>query len=402
MKKPVITIFALIIIFSAVFTAVYITAKKDNASEIVRESEEKLISAEEQRADEIDKILNSMTLEEKINQLFIITPEALTGIGQATAAGDTTKTALAEHPAGGIIYFTQNFIDEGQTKEMIKNTKSFAKEVCKLPLFIAVDEEGGTVARLGNSEGINVPDVGNMADIGKGKDINKAYETGCTIGDYLSDYGFNLDFAPVADAYTNPENEIVRLRSFSSDPELAGNMAAELSRGLNDKGIFSCYKHFPGHGATKGDTHEGFAYTDKTYEEIENSDLIPFVKAIENNAGFIMVGHISLPDITGDNTPASISPVIINDILKTKLGYKGIVITDALNMGALTSLYKSDETAVKALEAGADMLLMPEDFKLAYEGIVNAVNSGTLTEERINESVRKIIDKKLDINQIDG
>ncbi len=399
MKRPILSFVALVIIFAAVFIVISLILRPIeppvDTSDTLQADEQP--SEEEIRAHKIDEILDTMTLEEKINQLFIITPEALTGIGQATAAEDTTKNALSEHPVGGIIYFTQNFIDEAQTKEMIKNTKEYASQLCKLPLFISVDEEGGTVARFGSSEGINVPDVGNMADIGKSGDTNKAYEAGCTIGKYLNEYGFNLDFAPVADALTNPENQVVRLRSFSSEPQMAADMAAELSRGLNDMGIISCLKHFPGHGATKGDTHDGFAYTDKTMEELEASDLIPFKKAVENNADFIMVGHISLPNVTGDNTPASVSPAVINDMLISKLGYKGIIITDALNMGALTELYKSDRAAVLALKAGADMLLMPEDFSLAYNGILNALDSGEITEERIDKSVRKIIDKKLEL-----
>lgn len=345
-----------------------------------------------------DKILETMTIEEKINQMFIITPEALTGIGNVVAAGDATRTALSKHPVGGLIYFAQNFEDEVQIREMLLNTKKYGKEICKVPLFIGIDEEGGTVARFGNSDTIEVEKIDNMSVIGAGGDKSKAYNVGVTIGCYLKDYGFNLDFAPVADVLTNSENQIVKERSFGSDPVAVSDMAIEVSRGLNEKGIISCFKHFPGHGATKGDTHEGFAFTDKTYEEIVKSELIPFIKAIENNQDMIMVGHISLPNVIGDNTPSSISDVMINDILKDRLGYKGVVITDALNMGALTNLYKSDEIAVRTVNAGVDILLMPEDFELAYTGVLNAVNDGTISEKRIDESVRKIIDLKLKIN----
>ena len=194
---------------------------------------------------------------------------------------------------------------------------------------------------------------------------------------------------------TNSQNQVVKDRSFGSDPKLVSQMALEVSKGLNDNGIYSCFKHFPGHGATKDDTHEGFAYTDKTYEELSKSELVPFVDAINNNADFIMVGHISVPSVVGDKTPASISSVIINDILKGKLGYKGIVITDSLSMGALTNLYQSDEIAVRAVNGGVDVLLMPQNFNQAYNGLLNAVKSGKISEKRIDESVLKIIEKKL-------
>lgn len=358
------------------------------------------IKKKAEKNEKVDEILQSMTISDKVNQLFIITPEALTGAGCVIAAGDVTKSALENHPVGGIIYFSQNFTNENQTKNMLSNVKKISKDICKVPLFICIDEEGGTVARLGNNKNINTELVENMSNIGKNGDISKAYRAGKTIGSYLHKYGFNLDFAPVADVLTNAENTVVRERSFGSDKTLVSEMALNFSNGLNDEGIYSCFKHFPGHGATKGDTHEGFAYTDKTYEELEKSELVPFKYAIKNNADFIMVGHISVPGITGDNTPASISKTVINDILKTRLGYKGIVITDSLSMGALTNLYTSDYIAVKTIEAGADVLLMPVDFELAYNGIMKAIKSGELTEERIDQSVRKIIEKKLEIKGI--
>lgn len=341
------------------------------------------------------EILDSMSLDEKINQLFIITPEALSGVDTAIIAGDKTKSGLTQHPVGGLIYSTNNFQNADQTKQLVSKTKEMGNELCKVPLFMSIDEEGGSVARLANSSTLSVPKVDNMSDIGATGDAQKAYEAGKTIATYLSEYGFNLDFAPVADVLTNSKNTVVKDRSFGSDPTMVANMGEQISKALNESNIYSCYKHFPGHGATAGDTHTGFASCDKTYEELEKSELVPFKQAIKNHADFIMVGHFALPKITGDETPASLSSAIIADMLKNKLGYNGLVITDAMNMQALTQLYTSDQIAVKTLQAGADILLMPEDFNLAYTGIKNAVDNGTITEERINESVKKIISTKL-------
>jgi beta-N-acetylhexosaminidase len=353
------------------------------------------ISAEDNA--KIDAILSKMTLEEKINQMFIITPEALTGVGTVVASGDATRAALKKHPVGGLIYFAQNIESESQTKEMISSLKKIASEECAVPLFVCIDEEGGQVARLGNSANINVPKVSSMPTIGASGDVNKAYEAGVTIGTYLSDYGFNLDFAPVADVITNSQNTVVKNRSFGTDADRVGQMAVKLSQGLNSKGVYSCYKHFPGHGATKDDTHEGFAYTNKTYDELAQSELKPFVTAINNGADFIMVGHISVPGVTGDNTPASLSYVVINDILKEKLGFQGIVITDSLAMGAISNYYTSSEMSVKAVEAGVDVLLMPADFNAAYNGLLSAAKSGRISQERIDQSVRKILYRKLNL-----
>ncbi len=354
-----------------------------------------VISAEDNA--KIDALLSKMTLEEKINQMFIITPEALTGVNTVVASGETTRAALKKHPVGGLIYFTANIESEKQTKEMISSLKKIAGDECSVPLFVCIDEEGGQVARLGNSKNVNVPKISSMSAIGASGDVSKAYNAGMTIGTYLSDYGFNLDFAPVADVITNPQNTVVKERSFGSDAEKVGQFAIKLSEGLNSKGVYSCYKHFPGHGATKDDTHEGFAYTNKTYNELAQSELKPFETAINNGADFIMVGHISVPDVTGDNTPSSLSYTVITDILREKMGYQGIVVTDSLAMGAISNYYKSNEISVKAVEAGVDVLLMPADFEEAYNGLLTAVKSGRISQERIDQSLRRILYKKLNL-----
>ena len=194
---------------------------------------------------------------------------------------------------------------------------------------------------------------------------------------------------------TNPENQVVKYRSFGSDPELVAKMAAAELKGLNGQGIIGMYKHFPGHGGTTADSHEGYAYVDDTLEELENGAFVPFQDGIDNGIQVIMVSHISCPNVTGDNTPATLSEMMITDILREEMGFDGMVITDALNMGAITAQYSSSEAAVAALNAGADMLLMPEDFQSAYKGVLSAVENGTVTENRIDESVRRILEVKV-------
>ena len=195
----------------------------------------------------------------------------------------------------------------------------------------------------------------------------------------------------MADVLSNPENQVVKRRSFGADPELVSQMALAVRNGLESHNVYSVFKHFPGHGATIGDTHEGYAYTDKTLEELYSCELIPFEDAIEADASFIMAGHISAPQVTGDHIPASLSKVLITDILREEMGYDGIVITDALNMGAVTEQYTSSEAAIMAIEAGADILLMPENFYEAFYGVIEAIHLGRLTEERIDESVERIL-----------
>jgi len=166
-------------------------------------------------------------------------------------------------------------------------------------------------------------------------------------------------------------------------------------KGLEEHHVYGTPKHFPGHGATEGDSHKGFAYTYKTWDELEQAELVPFAGLIQDNTPFIMAGHISLPQITGDDTPSSLSSQVLTDYLRETMGYNGIIITDALNMGAIQDNYPPDRAAVMALQAGADLLLMPADFKEAYNGVLDAVKTGELTEERIDQSLTRILGLKL-------
>lgn len=345
--------------------------------------------------EEVQNIVDSMSLEEKVAQLFLVQPEAIVDIGTATAAGDATKQAINKTPVGGFVYFSDNLQSEQQVQDMLRNVQKYSEDRIGLPAFLSVDEEGGTVARVASTGRFDVTDVGDMAKIGASGDVQQAKQAGETIGSYLSELGFNLDFAPDADVLTNPDNTVVKKRSFGSDPQVVSDMSLAVAQGLAQHQVYSVYKHFPGHGATAGDTHQGYAYTDKTLDELKQSELIPFENAIQNNAAFIMAAHISAPRVTGDDTPASLSKIMITDILRGQMGYDGIVVTDAMNMGAVTEQYTSAQAAVKALQAGADVVLMPENFQQAYQGVLDAVKDGTLTEQRIDESVTRIVTVKV-------
>lgn len=340
----------------------------------------------------IDKLISEMTPEEKVAQLFIILPEALMDdVGTVTAAGKSTRSAINEIPVGGFIYMNNNLESEKQVREMLGNVQQYSLERTGIPMFLTVDEEGGMVTRISGRGKFDVPDIGDMSEIGAQRDYEKAYGVGTSMGEYLGDLGFNVDFAPDTDVLTNQDNQVVKRRSFGADPEVVSDMAFAVRKGLEEHGVYAVYKHFPGHGMTAGDTHEGYAYSKKTLEEIEACELIPFQRGVEEKVSFIMVGHISTPEITGDNLPASMSKYMITDLLREKMGYKGIVITDAMNMGAIVQKYSSAEAAVKSLQAGADIILMPENFKAAYKGVVKAMKDGTLSEECVDEALRRIL-----------
>ena len=331
----------------------------------------------------IESAIASMPIEDKVAGLFIITPEALTDMNLVTQASETTREKLNERAVGGLIYFSQNIKDAEQLTQMLANTKPSSK----YPILLAVDEEGGTVSRVAES-GL-AENVGSMGDIGSTGDTAKAREAGVKIGTYLSEYGFNLDLAPVADVVAEG-NETIGNRSFGSDTSQVASMVAATVEGIQSTGVSACLKHFPGLGDTTEDTHSGMAVTQKTLEDFSTVDFPVYRAGIDAGVDFVMVSHLSAPNVAGDNTPASLSYKMITEILRGQLGYQGVVITDAMNMTAITDYYEADQAAVMALQAGADMILMPEDFMTAYNGVLEAVNNGTLTEERIDESLWRI------------
>lgn len=333
-------------------------------------------------------LLETMTLEEKVFQLFIVTPRTLTGYYGVDVAGAATQQALQKYPVGGIVYFSENIYSADQIENMVAGSQEYAA----YPLFICVDEEGGRVSRL---SGVGVTDtLDPMAVYGAQGDTARVREIGQHLGTQLAAAGFNVDFAPVADVVTNPNNTEIGDRSFSSDPQVAAEMVAAMVEGLRSGGAISCLKHFPGHGSTQTDSHEGLSVTERTLEQLRQTELLPFRAGIDAGAQMVMISHMSAPAITGDNTPCDLSPVIVTDLLRGELGFTGVIVTDSHEMGAITEYYGCGEAAVMAIAAGCDIVLMPYDLKEASNAVLAAIESGVLSEERINESVLRILTLK--------
>ena len=350
----------------------------------------------EPEPDPVEKLLGTMTLEQKVGQLFMVTPEQLTGVEIATIAGSMTREALSKIPVGGLIYFAKNLSSAEQVVNLLEGTVELARETgAGIPPFLGIDEEGGPlVARVANSGLFDVERFPNMAEIGATGDPAEAAEVGRVIGAYLHEIGFNLDFAPDADVLTNPNNTAIGQRSFGSDPELVAEMVAAEVEAMLETGTLPCVKHFPGHGDTAGDSHTGAVTAERSREEIEGCEFAPFRAAIEAGCPFVMVGHIQTPNFAADGLPASLSSVMMTDVLRGDLGFEGVIISDSFAMGAITEYYWADDVAFRFFEAGGDLLLMSADLELAYQGILDAVSAGSLTEERIDESVRRILTAK--------
>ncbi len=336
----------------------------------------------------VEAAMAEMSLEDKLWQLFFVTPEAVSGWPAEKAVSEDFAAYAKKRPVGGVILFADNISSKEQVTAYVNDIKAaFAT-----PVFVGVDEEGGLVSRLG-SKGI-ITDNGDMRDIGDTGDSSAAAAVGERLGRELSEIGFNLDFAPVADTITNPANTEIGRRSFGVDPELVSRMAAAEVEAMQSGGVSAVLKHFPGHGSTSANSHKGISVSERTLDELRSADLKPFEAGIRTGADFVMVSHMSLPNVTGSETPCSLSPEIITGLLREELGYGGVVITDALNMGAVTSVYGAAEAAVAAFEAGADMLLMPESLPDAHDALLKAVEEGRVSEARVDESVRRILSAK--------
>lgn len=337
-----------------------------------------------------------LTLEQKVGQLFIVRPDALDltlsqeTINDAHADGVTAVTnemrkTLQQYPVGGICQFGKNI----ESPSQLARFNADLQAASATPLLIAVDEEGGLIARLANNDAFNLPRYASAAAVGASGDPADAREMGQTIGSYLKTYGFNMDFAPDADVNTNPDNPIIGERAFSSDAATAAQMAAAAADGLRENGILPTLKHFPGHGDTAEDSHTDLAVTYKTREELENCELLPF--AADTGLHAVMVGHIAAPNVTGDMTPATLSATLIGMIPDAE---NTLIVTDSLAMDAITAAYTPGEAAVLAIRAGCDVLLMPNSLPEAYAAVLDAVQNGTISEARLDQSVNKILHYK--------
>lgn len=343
----------------------------------------------------LDAYIQSMTLEEKIGQLFYVTvgnlesPELET-TNRFTELSEHGLESLRQYHPGGVILMGGNVESDGQVSALI----TMLQENSEVPLFIGVDEEGGTVSRLGNTAGISMGNVGSMRVIGSTGDSFKAYETGETLAKGLSALGFNMDFAPVADVLTNPNNYEIGARSFGSDAALVADMASAEVQGLQEHGVSAVTKHFPGHGGVIGNSHNNLQYVDTPIEELRGVEFLPFQRAIQADTDVILVSHLVLTTVEPE-LPSTLSASVVTGLLREELGYKGVVVTDSFQMGSITENYDQPEAAVLAIQAGCDMVLMPVEYEACYQGLIEAVRSGRISEEQIDAACVRVLSTKI-------
>nr|WP_305121007.1 beta-N-acetylhexosaminidase [Saccharibacillus sp. JS10] len=329
---------------------------------------------------ESDTLVSNMTLDQKIGQMVIA------GV-KGTSLATEDRNLLRDYGVGGVILYGNNIDSASQTSAFVKEIKA-ANPNPELPLFVSVDQEGGRVARLKGVESIPT-----AAKIGERNDEAYARQIGEQLGDQLLSQGFNLDYAPVLDVNSNPDNPVIGDRSFGNNADLVSKLGIAVMQGLESKKVIPVVKHFPGHGDTSVDSHIALPVVNKDLNQLNKLELIPFKKAINSGADMVMIAHILLPKL--DKTyPSSLSKAIITDLLRDQLGFEGVVITDDLTMGAITENYGLGEASVHAVQAGSDILLVAHEADnaiAAIEAVKKAVQDGKISEEQINQSVERII-----------
>lgn len=356
-----------------------------------------------------DEILSKMTMEEKIGQMITVAVREWDG-ESLTIMEDEIADIISKNSVGGVILFEENLVD---TEQIVNLTTAYQNAALnsknKIPLFIGTDQEGGEVVRL--NTGTSLP--GNMA-LGALNSSADAKTAGNILGSELSALGINVDFAPSLDVNSNPANPVIGIRSFSSDPSIVGKMGVQVISGIQEKNVIASAKHFPGHGDTSTDSHTSLPVVDKSLAELEKCELAPFKEAISGGVDMIMTAHIQFPqveketvvsELTGEEItlPATLSKTFVTDILRNKMGFNGVVTTDAMNMAGISDNFTMSQACILAINAGVDMLLMPvsltdessnTELSALIGNIKSAVVNGTIKEETINNAVKRILNLK--------
>ncbi|MGP4096303.1 beta-N-acetylhexosaminidase [Nonomuraea sp. KM90] len=340
----------------------------------------------------VQRVLAKMSVEEKVGQLFMpvlygTAADTVSGENQARYAARTPAKVIAKYHLGGVILFPQNVKSIGQVVGLTNGLQRASDEV---PLLIGTDQENGLVSRMSAL----MTDFPGASQIGASRDTGLSREVAKATGDELRALGVNLDFAPVADVNVNPRNPVIGRRAFGDDPQRVAKMVAAAVKGFGEAKIAATAKHFPGHGDTSVDSHTGLPVIKHTKSEWERIDAPPFKAAIGAGVDAVMSAHIVFPKLDSSGDPATLSKPILTGLLREQLGFKGVISTDALNMAGVRKKYNDGEIAVRAVLAGADLLLMPNDLPRAYEAVLAAVKSGRISEQRLDQSVTRLLTLK--------
>ncbi|KHE72625.1 beta-N-acetylhexosaminidase [Halobacillus sp. BBL2006] len=335
----------------------------------------------------ISKKVSGMTIEERITQLLYV------GI-EGTSLSTSEKQMISEGRVGGVIFLGRNITSSPQFKKLVEEVKN-ANSKNPTPLFLGVDEEGGTVSRIPNP----MKKLPSSYRIGEENDADLAFTAGKLLAQKVKAFGLNMNFAPVMDINNNPGNQVIGKRSFGDTPERVSRMGIPEMKGIKSEGIVPVLKHFPGHGDTSVDSHINLPVIKKSLSQINQFELIPFKEAINEGADAVMMAHILFPELD-DQYPATFSKTIIQNVLRKQSKFDGLVITDDMAMGAISKNFGTNEATIRSIQAGSDMVLMTDtrngNFNEVKNALLQAVKKGTISTEQINDSVARILRVKQD------
>lgn len=391
MKKKIFCLMC-VVLFGLLFAGCSHSTGQNTQQSAAQMEQESSKTPEQIKAETIENIMKDMTIEEKVGQLLMMDFRKNADDTDMTVLSEQAAQQIADYHLGGVILFAENLDTLEQSQTLVNQMQTAAD----LQLFIGIDEEGGMVSRLDKSQipHVSVPNAAQLQG-----DTAQAKQAGVDIGTTLSKIGVNVDFAPVADVYTNPENTVIGERAYGTDANTVADMAVAFMQGLEAQGVKASAKHFPGHGDTATDSHDGMAISDHDLARLQEVEFVPFSRLVQEGIDFVMVGHITMPQVTDDGLPASLSAQAIA-LLREEIGFDGIVITDAMNMGAIVSYYPDGQAAVQAVQAGVDIVLMPADLEAAYLALLDAVGTGEISQTRLDESVRRILEVKYDCGML--
>lgn len=347
--------------------------------------------------DIITHALENLSLEEKVGQMMMPDFRKFGG-SDVTEMLPEIEQMVKDYHLGGVILFRENVVDTEQTARLVNNYQEASD---KFGLLITIDQEGGIVTRL--QSGTHMP--GNMA-LGASRSTDLAWKTGDVIGSELASLGINMNLAPVVDVNNNPDNPVIGVRSFSENPQLVAELGVAYTKGMQSNGVAGTAKHFPGHGDTSVDSHLGLPEVPHNKDRLLEVELYPFQKLMEQGIDAIMTAHVTFPKIdsnkaisqkTGEEVfvPATLSYNVLTELMRNEMGFDGVVMTDAMNMKAIADHFGPVDASIRAINAGADIILMPVGVSEVFNGIVNAVNAGDITDARIDESVGRILTLKV-------
>lgn len=336
-------------------------------------------------SDSVEQWLNKLSTEEKIGQLVLLGLEG-------TTPDATVRSFIEEAHVGGFIFYKDNIQDVRQALGLFNDLKQLNREHAQIPLLLSIDEEGGKVSRM-PQEFDGLPTARKIGDAGSEE---LAKQVGGILGRELGDFGLNMNFAPVLDVNSNPNNPVIGNRAFGTKPDIVSQMGIAVMKGIREQGVIPVVKHFPGHGDTSVDSHLGLPVVEHDLNRLRELELIPFTRAIDEGADVVMIAHLLLPKLDPDH-PASFSQVTIHDLLRQELGFTGVVISDDMTMGAITEHYDIGEAAVQFIQAGGNIVLVGHDYdkgKQVLQAIHKAVDEGQITPDMLDQRVYSILELK--------